>query len=400
MKSGAKNAFIIGGTCTVAYMFIYFVRNILSVVSPQMIEDGLYTESQIGSLSSVFFITYAVGQLVNGILGDRIKEKYMMSLGLILAGLTNIVFCFKSAGFTLIYLSYALCGFFLSMIYGPMTKLVAENTEPLYASRCSVAYNFSSHLGSPLAGIAAVILSWALVFLCGGITLIVSGCACFIIFTVLERKGIITYREKEKGKGEKFKGIKSLFQRKIVKFTFVSILTGIVRTTVVFWLPTYYTQYLSYTTEQSAVIFTITSLITSVNAFFAIIVYERLNRNIDVTLLLSFGTSALFFLFCIFIKQPITNVVFINLAIFTANCASTMLWSRYCPGLRSTGLVSSATGFLDFASYMAASVSSTVFSNAVSTIGWKNLIAVWCVLMVLGIFVSIPYDRNSHYLDE
>ncbi len=64
MKKEAKNALIIGGTCTVAYMFVYFIRNILSVVTPEMIEEGIYTEEKIGSLSSVFFITYAVGQLV------------------------------------------------------------------------------------------------------------------------------------------------------------------------------------------------------------------------------------------------------------------------------------------------------------------------------------------------
>lgn len=399
MKPAAKNAFIIGSTCTVAYMMVYFVRNILSVVSPKMMEEGMYSEANIGSLSSVFFITYAIGQLINGILGDRIKAKYMMSFGLILAGISNLVFCFKSASFSLIYVSYALCGFFLSMIYGPMTKLVAENTEPLYASRCSVGYNFSSHLGSPIAGIAAVFLAWHLVFLCGGAALITMGVACFIIFSVLEKRGIITYAPKET-KAKTKNGIKALFKRKIIKFTAISILTGIVRTTVVFWLPTYYTQYLSFTTDESAVVFTVTSLITSLNAFVAIMIYEKLNRNIDATLLLSFSLSAVFFLSCIFVKQPIVNIVFINLAIFTANCASSLLWSRYCPGLRSTGLVSSATGFLDFVSYMAASVSSTIFANAVSVIGWKGLITVWFALMAIGIIVSLPYDKNHHYLDE
>ncbi|MBR2043297.1 MAG: MFS transporter [Clostridia bacterium] len=399
MKPAVKNALIIGGTCTVGYMFVYFVRNILSVVSPKMIEDGLYTEAQIGNLSSVFFITYAIGQLINGILGDKIKSKYMISFGLILAGITNIAFCFKSAPFSIIYISYALCGFFLSMIYGPLTKLVAENTEPLYASRCSVAYNFSSFIGAPIAGFFAIVCSWAIVFLLGGISVIIMGILSFIIFSVLEKKGVITYTLKRR-KSKSDSGIKELFKRKILKFTFVSILTGVIRTTVVFWLPTYYTQYLSYSSEESAVIFSITSLIMSLNAFLAIIVYEKLNRNIDLTLLLSFGLSAVFFISCVFIKLPLLNIVLINLAIFSANCASTMLWSRYCPGLRSTGLVSSATGYLDFVSYMAASVSSTVFANAVSVIGWEKLIIVWCLLMVVGVFVSIPYDKNSHYLDE
>ena len=399
MKQSVKNAFLLGGICTIAYMFVYFVRNILSVVSPKMINDGMYSESEIGSFSSIFFITYAIGQLINGILGDKIKAKYMLSLGLILSGLTNFVFCFENTNFISAYISYALCGFFLSMIYGPMTKLVAENLEPIYASRSSVAYNFSSHLGSPIAGIVAVIFAWQLVFLCGGLTLVLCGVACYIIFTYLEKKGVITYKVSDNAKVKR-NGIKMLFERKIVKFTAVSLLTGIVRTTVVFWLPTYYTQYLGYTPEQSAIVFTVTTLITSLNALLAITIYEKLNRNLDLTMILSFGTSAIFFISCIFIKQPITNVIFINLAIFAANCSSTMLWSRYCPGLRSTGLVSSATGFLDFVSYMAASISSTIFANAVTDIGWNGLIIVWSILMFLGVFVSIPYDKNTHYLDE
>ena len=51
------------------------------------------------------------------------------------------------------------------------------------------------------------------------------------------------------------------------------------------------------------------------------------------------------------------------LAILTSTCAAAIMWSRYCPSLRDTGVVSSATGFLDFLSYMAAAVSNTVMQN-------------------------------------
>ena len=73
------------------------------------------------------------------------------------------------------------------------------------------------------------------------------------------------------------------------------------------------------------------------------------------------------------------------------NSAASMLWSRYCPSLRDTGMVSGATGFLDFVSYMAASASSTIFADAVSVIGWGNLILVWMGLMILGVIVALPY---------
>ena len=111
----------------------------------------------------------------------------------------------------------------------------------------------------------------------------------------------------------------------------------------------------------------------------------------DKTLLLMFGLSAVFFLGAFFIKEPSINIVMMVLAIIAANCSATMLWSIYCPSLRDTGMVSGATGFLDFLSYMAAAVANVVFANAVSVIGWGNLILVWCGLMVLGVVVALPY---------
>ena len=80
-------------------------------------------------------------------------------------------------------------------------------------------------------------------------------------------------------------------------------------------------------------------------------------------------------------------------AIFAANCAASMLWSKYCPSLYDTGMVSGATGFLDFMSYMAASVSSTAFADAINSIGWGGLIFVWFILMGVGVLISLPFKK-------
>ena len=45
---------------------------------------------------------------------------------------------------------------------------------------------------------------------------------------------------------------------------------------------------------------------------------------------------------------------------------------------------------------MAASISSTVFANAVTEIGWSNLILVWCGLMVLGLVIALPRKATKY----
>ena len=393
-KSSVRNAILIGTLCSLSYLGVYFARNILSAVTPQIIETTAYGEEYIGSLSSLYFVFYAVGQLIIGVVGDKVRARYMISLGLILAGVCSLIFPFVMDWQLGAQLIYGMTGFFLAMIYAPMTKVVAENTEPIYATRFSLGYTFASFLGSPMAGVAAAFMTWQLVFYTSSISLIIMGVLCFVAFLILERKGIVAYGRYEPSEGET-QGIKGLLEHRIIKFTFISVITGIVRTSVVFWMPTYFSQYLGYSSEQAAGIFTVTTFIISLTSFIAVFMYEKLNRNIDLMLFLVFSASAVFFLLLYFVENPILNIALMVLAIMSSNCAACMLWSHYCPSLRDTGMVSSATGFLDFMSYMAAAVSTSLFANAVTQIGWKNLILVWMALVIFGILICPPKSQKK-----
>jgi len=393
LSASAKKAILLGSVCSLSYLAVYIARNILGAVSPQMEADGTFTKESIGMLSSIYFTCYAVGQLINGMIGEKIKGKYMISMGLILASICTFLLPPLSGSLWVTYAVYGATGFFLSMIYAPMTKVVAENTEPIHATRCSLGYTFASFFGSPVAGVLAAIMIWPLVFFTSGGILAIMGVVCFTVFTVFEKKGLIRYGQYKPVKNTNNIGV--LIQHRIIKFTLISVLTGIVRTSVVFWLTTYFSEYLGYDPDMAAVIFTAATFVISASAFLAIYVYERLGRNMDKTILIAFCVSAVSFLLVFFIRQPVANVALIVLAILANNCAASMLWSRYCPSLRDTGMVSSATGFLDFMSYMAASVSSSLFANAVGAIGWGNLILIWAGLMGIGVIVALPFKKWS-----
>ena len=92
LSKNAKNAIYIGILCSAAYLAVYIARNMLSAVTPEILEAGILTKDFIGTLSSVYFTCYAVGQLVNGIIGDKIKGAYMISAGLALAGVMGLLF--------------------------------------------------------------------------------------------------------------------------------------------------------------------------------------------------------------------------------------------------------------------------------------------------------------------
>lgn len=391
LSQNAKHAVLIGSLCSISYFAVYIAKNLLGAVTPQMVEGG-YSEAYIGNISSLYFIFYAVGQLINGAIGDKIHAKWMICTGLLGAGITNLVFSRITSTPNVAMLVYGMTGLFLSMIYGPMTKVVSENTEPIHATRCSLGYTFSSFFASPAAGLLASLLAWQSVFAVSSAALATMAVIGFTVFSIFERKKIVQYGRYPKQK-KGVQNIRVLFKHHIVKFSFISIITGVVRTSVVFWLPTYIAQHLHFSAQQAAGIFSIATFCISFTAFISIFVYERLGRDMNKTILIMFSSAAVFFTLTYLTKQPILNICCLVLAIMSSNAASTMLWSRYCPSLRDTGMVSSATGYLDFLSYMAAATANLVFANAATTWGWGRLILVWVGLMMIGILLALPYGK-------
>ena len=160
-------------------------------------------------------------------------------------------------------------------------------------------------------------------------------------------------------------------------------------------MPTYISQHLGFAPEKATLIFSVASFFFSFSAINAIVIYEKLKRNMDLTILLGFIAATVFFLLVFFVKQPVLNVICLSVAILGNNLAASLMWSRYCPSLYDTGMVSTATGFLDACSYLAAATSSKIFANAAGTLGWGVLILVWCGLMCCGIIVALPWRKKK-----
>ncbi len=390
ISTKAKNALFLGTLCSISYLAVYIARNILGAVTPKMTADS-FSLDYIGDITAVYLLAYAIGQLINGSIGDWIKAKYMISVGLLSAGLANFVFVQIAEYPGVAMIAYAWTGFSLSMIYGPMTKMVAESTDLIYATRCSVGYTFASFFGSPAAGLIATFLSWQATFNVSSGILVLMALVCFLFFTLFEKKGIVKYGTSAKDGDRPKKDYKGLLKRSILKFAGISILTGIIRTAFVSFLSTYFYDSLHYSENESASLFSVATLIISFTTFIAIFVYERLGRNMHISALLFFAVSAVFFCLTCFVPHPIANIAMLVIAIMASNAAATMLWSVYCPSLRDTGLVSGITGFLDFLSYSSAALASLLLSRLIGVIEWRWILLIMVGLMTLGVILCLPH---------
>lgn len=73
------------------WVFMYADRNILSPVMGEIGEQWNLNNSQLGLMSTVFFIAYSIMQIPTGFLADRFGRVKVLVIGYILFGITTFL---------------------------------------------------------------------------------------------------------------------------------------------------------------------------------------------------------------------------------------------------------------------------------------------------------------------
>lgn len=107
------------------WILMYADRTILNPVMGQIAEEFNLTNTQLGLVNSLFFLTYALTQIPFGIVGDKYGRKVVISIGFVLFGITTYLSGIASAfGVFMIY--RALTGAGEGAYYGPAYAMATE----------------------------------------------------------------------------------------------------------------------------------------------------------------------------------------------------------------------------------------------------------------------------------
>jgi len=101
-------------SATFGYGMYYVCRLSLNVVKKPIVEEGIFSETELGIIGSVLFFTYAIGKFTNGFLVDRSNINRFMTTGLLVTALVNLALGFTNS-FILFAVMWGISGWFQSM---------------------------------------------------------------------------------------------------------------------------------------------------------------------------------------------------------------------------------------------------------------------------------------------
>ncbi len=84
---------------TAAYSLFYLCRLSMGVVKKPLIDDGIFTATELGVVASAFYFVYAVGKFVNGFMADYCNVRRYMATGLVISSVINLLMGLVGIGY-------------------------------------------------------------------------------------------------------------------------------------------------------------------------------------------------------------------------------------------------------------------------------------------------------------
>ncbi|MDG6348725.1 MFS transporter [Luteimonas sp. 8-5] len=192
---------------TLGYGLIYTCRLALGVVKKPLIDGGIFTPAELGTIGSALFYTYALGKLTNGFLSDHANMKRFLAAAFMLTALCNLAMGFATTLWLAVVL-WGLNGWFQS--FGAPGGVVAmtawfSNRERGRAYGVwSTAHSIGEGLTFLVVGFAVSVLGWRWGFWGPGLIGIATAIGCYLL--IQDRPRTLGLPEVNDWKGDRYEG--------------------------------------------------------------------------------------------------------------------------------------------------------------------------------------------------
>lgn len=196
--------FQIFATLWAGYASYYLCRMNFSVAQPLILQEfPTWTAAQIGLIPSVYAFTYAIGQFVNGQLGEKFGARKMMTVAMSLAVISNLAFSMVSS-FPLMLVLWAINGYAQSAGWSLVVKTLSNWTTTkrrgLLIGLISTSYQVGNVLAWLLAGYVAGTYGWRAAFIVPSVILAVM--AVIFAFGLRDDPRLVGFRRVRDDMGE------------------------------------------------------------------------------------------------------------------------------------------------------------------------------------------------------
>ena len=368
------------------YMISYITRINYGAMITEMVADTGFAKSLLSMAVTGSFITYGAGQIVSGIIGDKVSPKKLISIGFVVTVAMNLLMavCQKPWQMTAVW---CVNGFAQSFMWPPLVRLMTAllSTEDYKAVSTKVAWgsSFGTILVYLLSPVMILLSGWRSMFLlCGALGL--------LMLLVWNRYSYEIPPQPARKKEEKKSG-SGLFCPVMLFIMVAILLQGMLRDGVTTWMPSYIAETYNFSSEVSILTGVVLPIFSIGSFWLSAGLYRKYVKNPITCAALFFGCGALSALGVLLLtgKSAAFSVVFSALLTGCMHGVNLLLIQMLPPYFAKSGNVSTASGVLNTCTYIGSAASTYGIALLSEKAGWNATLTCWTAVAAVGTVICL-----------
>ena len=385
--------------CTVCYVVSYLTRiNFGAVISEMELATG-FARTALSAAVTASFISYGAGQLLSGILADRVAPKTLVLAGLLLTGGINLLLPLCKSAAAMVC-CWCINGLAQAMFWPPIVGLLADRLSDEDYARASVTVVRGSSFGTIgiylLAPFFIRVGSWKTVFrFCGSCALLMGAawqlCCPGGKLAAAPRSGKDDAPVQKSG----------LFSPLLFAVMAAVVLQGALRDGVTTWMPTFIAESFGMGSEAAILSGVVLPLFSILCFQLAFRLYrKRLPHPLKCAgVIFAAGALCALLLFAVGTATPLLSVPLTALLAGCMHGVNLMLISILPPYFaRRHGSAAVVSGVLNSCVYIGSSLSTYGIALLSAEFGWNVTLFVWFLIAAAGTAVCFacvkPWNKS------
>ena len=378
-------------TFALVYFASFITRINFAAVMVEIINKTGHTKDAISPVLVGIAISYGVGQVINGWIGDKMKPQNLILYGLIIATLINFIMPVFSYSVPIMTVLWTVNGFAQAMIWPPIVKILVASplTEEEYGYsvvRITSASAVAAVLMYSVAPWLIKLLSWEWVFFICAII----GLGTTVFWFMIKEKIVASAcfecaTESENSVPAPFKFPKEAIFPMV--FIFLAIICqGMVRDGVTNFSPNYISEVFNMSPEDGIAWSLPLAIFSTVAIFIAGEVYKRFFKN-EITcgmVLYLFALAFSLVLCALFDFNVLVVVICMTLLTGAIQGIGLMLITHVPKRFKQYGNISTISGVINACTYLGSAIASFTVPAIASAFNWQVAAGSWCAIIVVG----------------
>ncbi|HJD23132.1 MAG TPA: MFS transporter [Firmicutes bacterium] len=392
--------------CSAVYFCNYMARLTFSTVVAEIVRSENMAATAVSLVVVVQQVTYCSGQLLSGVLGDRLDPRRLITGGLLVGALTNLLMPLVHSA-ALMAVIWGCNGLALAMIWPPMVKILTGLLKIGDFQRVSVQVSIASMAASMaiylIAPLGILLGSWRYVFYFSA--LLTAGVALLWALWLprLERTAVPAEEEAVQQKQSAGSAWKLLLSAELLCIMLAIVFQGALRDGVITWVPSYLVDTFHLGTSLSIFSSVVLPLFNILSYLLVSVLYRRwLHNELGFSALLFGGSAAAALALGLLpIDSPLAAVLLAAVVTACSNGVNLLLICMVPARLARFGRASTVSGVLNTCTHLGSALSSYGIVVLAQRYGWQATILSWSLMAVAGLaFCAAGVRRWKSYCQD